>query len=99
MAKLMRLKMSAQLGDLLRGLPVSVRESTKTDCVYLGRGFLTAGAERPDVTVRVFLKKGKPMASLESKMARIELVSPFDTEEERSSFPEKAVKAITSSMN
>lgn len=99
MAKLMRLTMSAQLGDLLRGLPVSVRESTKTDCVYFGKGFLTAGKERPDVTVRVFLEGGRTMASLKSKMARIELTGPFDTEEARSSFPEKAVQAINSSMN
>ncbi len=91
--------MSAQLGELLRELPVSVRESTKTDCVYLGKGFLTAGRERPDVTVRIFLEDGRPMASLESKMARIELVEPFDTDEARSSFPEKAVQVINSSMN
>jgi len=91
--------MSEELGKMLSGIPVAVSENTKTDCVYLGRGVLTAGMQHPDVTVRVFLKDGKPMASVESKRALIELVAPFGTKEEQELFPGLVLKAVANSMN
>jgi len=99
MAKLMRLTMTDQLNRLLRDIPVSVRESTKTDCIYLGKGVVNAGKARPDVTVRVFLRDGKPMVSVTSREVGLDLEGKFDTAEAQSAFPEAVRRAIVAQMN
>lgn len=96
-AKLMRIEMSAQLGKLLRGMPVLLQETTKTDCVYLGMGTVE-GLEHLEVVVRVFLDDGKLMASVDVENSEV-LKAPFKTEEEQTSFPSMATKAILSRMN
>ena len=90
--------MSEELGRMLRGIPAMVEERS-SDGVYKGIGVLTAGMERPDVELRVFLEGGELKASMVSKKARIELLEPFATIEQRTAFMEKAQRAINSSMN
>ena len=97
-AKLMRLEMSDQLGKLLRGMPVILQETTKTDCVYLGMGTVE-GLQQLEVVVKVFLDEEKHlMASVEVESSEV-LSAPFKTEEEQTSFPSMATKAILSRMN
>lgn len=88
--------MSPELGKMLRRLPVHVRENTKTDCVYLGKG-VTSGLERQTVEIRVFLLGGVRMASfrIEEKV----IVTGFGTDEEQEGFVRDAAKAILSTMN
>lgn len=88
--------MSPELGKMLRRLPVHVRENTKTDCVYLGKG-VACGLESQDVEIRIFLIEGRKMASfrIEEKV----IVTRFGTDEEQEGFARDATKAILSTMN
>lgn len=96
--KALRLRMSEELGRMLSGIPVEVREQ-RAEGVYKGTGVLVAGMERPDVELRVFLDGRELRASMVSKKARIEFTAPFATADQRSDFLEIAKTAIRRSMN
>ncbi len=62
--------MSPELGEMLKRIPVQVRENVKSDIIYLGEGVAQGmERERMEVEVRVFLLEGKKMASVRARNA------------------------------
>ncbi len=88
--------MSSELRKMIDGIPVDVWENTKTDCVYMGSGTVQ-GLEKTEVTVLVFLRDGKKVASVRTWDR--EHSGPFETAREQEAFTAGAKRFILSGMN
>ncbi len=90
--------MSPELGEMLRHIPVDVRENVKTDHIYHGEG-VAKGLEHMEMEIelKVFLFDGKKMASIRV-MEKVHVAS-FETPEERQAFAQAATRTVLSKMN
>jgi len=99
-SKFYRLKMSKELRDLLRSLPFQIEEEVRgMDHVYLGRGTLRLSGGRHPAEASVRLRNGGLIASVSVPEAGIQVEGPFETPEDRSSFPEEVRRAVVAAMD
>lgn len=87
-SKVLRQRMSAELREMLRSIPVKgLKESQVGNHVYLGHGHVEVGGRRTPAQVRVWIRDGGLMAGVSTSDGRVQVYEPFTTKEERKAFP------------
>ncbi len=78
-SKLLRLKMSGELGDMIRKLPLQDMVETQVgDHIYSGNGRMNVGSSSIPVTIRVREVLGSPRFFLEAPKVGMSVECPFE---------------------
>jgi hypothetical protein len=98
-SKYYRIKLSEEIGRLLRSIPIKGMVETQVgNHVYMAEGELNIGSEKHLVKIRISHRNGNFNLRVKSS-ALLDLLLPFDTPEERETVPRILKEKIQKLLN
>ena len=99
-SKLCRLRLSGELSEMIRGLPVQgLRETQVGNHIYMGNGTIRVGSQEYPVRIRVWIDGGSMRAAVRARRAGLEVDEVLDGPEDILALPETVRTAVERCLN